>query len=520
MHENRETSETPAVKPGSRSVGEGKSHTARMYVPEESHGGVVPMNHSNKDRRPSEENEEGRPSIKENAHQPNTYPTQRGKGVSQGLAGVRKAARENKEMKFTALLHHLTGDLLRESFYSLKRKAAPGVDGVTWQEYETGLEDRLIDLHGRVHRGAYRAMPSRRVYIEKEDGRQRPLGVAALEDKIVQQAVATILNQIYEEDFLGFSYGFRPGRSQHDALDALSYALLKKKVNYVLDADIRGFFDNLDHGWLIKFVEHRVADPRILRLIQKWLKAGVMEEDKWSEAKTGSPQGSVISPLLANIYLHYTFDLWVNVWRQKWAQGEVVVIRFADDTIAGFQYQRDADRFLENLRERLRKFGLELHPDKTRRIEFGRFAEENRERRGEGKPETFDFLGFTHISGKNGLGRFMVRRTTVRKRMRAKLRQIKQHLHKRMHDPVPQTGQWLKSVVQGYFNYYAVPGNLASLGVFRDRVLVLWWRTLRRRSQKRRISWTRILGLAQRWLPQPRALHPFPDARFAATYLR
>jgi group II intron reverse transcriptase/maturase len=478
------------------------------------------MNHSNKDGKPLTESAEGRPLIKENACQPNTYSTQSENCVSQGLAGVRKAAKENKGMKFTALLHHLTIELLRESFYSLKRKAAPGVDGVTWQEYEPELEDRLVDLHSRAHRGAYRAQPSRRVYIEKADGRQRPLGVAALEDKLVQQAVATILNQIYEEDFLGFSYGFRPGRSQHDALDALSYALLKKKVNYVLDADIRGFFDNLDHRWLIKFVEHRVADPRILRLIQKWLKAGVMEEGKWSEVQTGSPQGSVISPLLANIYLHYTFDLWVNVWRRKYAHGEVVVIRYADDTIAGFQYQTDADHFLENLRERLGKFGLELHPDKTRRIEFGRFAEQNRERRGEGKPETFDFLGFTHISGKNGLGRFMVRRTTIRKRMRAKLRQVKQQLRERMHDPVPQTGQWLKSVVQGYFNYYAVPGNLTSLGVFRDRVLALWWRTLRRRSQKHRINWTRILVLAQQWLPQPRALHPFPDARFAANHPR
>src|SRR5438445_2593150 len=518
MHENRETSETPAVKPGSRSAGEGDSLTARTYVSEESHNGIVPMNYSNNDKTSSAESGEGRPLIKENAGQPNTHPTQSGERVSQGLAGVRKAARENKEMRFTALLHHLTVDLLRESFYSLKRKAAPGVDGVTWQEYETGLENRLIDLHGRVHRGAYRAQPSRRVYIEKEDGRQRPLGVAALEDKLVQRAVATILNQIYEEDFLGFSYGFRPGRSKHQALDALSYAFLKKKVNYVLDADIRGFFDNLDKSWLVTFVEHRVADPRILRLIRKWLKAGVMEEGEWSEAKTGSPQGSVISPLLANIYLHYTFDLWVNVWRRKYAQGEVVVIRFADDTIAGFQYQTDADHFLENLRERLGKFGLELHPDKTRRIEFGRFAEQNRERRGEGRPETFDFLGFKHISGKNGLGRFMVRRTTIRKRMRAKLRQIKQQLRESMHDPVPQTGQWLQSIVQDYFYYYALPGNLQRLGVFRDRVLALWWRTIRRRSQKHRINWTRILILAQQWLPQPRALHPFPDARFAATH--
>ncbi|HXM10962.1 MAG TPA: group II intron reverse transcriptase/maturase [Terriglobales bacterium] len=478
------------------------------------------MNHSNKDGKLSAESGEGRPLIKENAGQPNTYPTQSGKGVSQGLAGVRKAARENKEMKFTALLHHLTVDLLRESFYSLKRKAAPGVDGVTWQEYEDGLDDRLTDLHGRVHRGAYRAKPSRRVYIEKEDGRQRPLGVAAVEDKTVQHAVVTILNQIYEEDFLGFSYGFRPGRNQHQALDALSYALLKKKVNYVLDADIRGFFDNLDKSWLIKFVEHRVADPRILRLIQKWLNAGVMEEGKWSEPQTGSPQGSVISPLLANIYLHYCFDLWVNSWRKKVAQGEVVVVRYADDTVLGFQYQADADRFLENLRERLAKFGLELRPEKTRRIEFGRYAEENRKRRNEGKPETFDFLGFTHISGKNSLGRYALRRATIRKRMLAKTRQIKTELRKRMHDPVAQTGLWLKSVIQGHFNYYAVPGNTARLSLFRHRVLVHWWHTIRRRTQKRRISWTRMLVLAQRWLPKPRVLHPYPEARFAATHPR
>ena len=426
----------PAARKWCRTAGEGHGRTARVYVTEESDSGILPMNHSNKDGKPLAESEEGRPLIKENACQPNTYPTQSEKGVSQGLAGVRKAARENKERKFTALLHHLTVDLLREGFYSLKRKAAPGVDGVTWQEYETGLEDRLVDLHGRVHRGAYRAMPSRRVYIEKEDGRKRPLGVAALEDKIVQQAVVTILNQIYEEDFLGFSYGFRPGRSQHQALDALSYALLRKKVNYVLDADIRGFFDNLDKSWMIKFVEHRVADPRILRLIQKWLNAGVMEEGKWSETKTGTPQGSGISPTLANIYLHYVFDLWVDAWRKKCAQGDVIAVRYADDTVLGFQHQAEADRFLGDLRERLRKFGLELHPDKTRRIEFGRFAEQNRKRKGEGKPETFGFLGFTHISGKDRNGNFTVKRRTIRKRMRAKLREIKQQLYQRMHDPV------------------------------------------------------------------------------------
>jgi RNA-directed DNA polymerase len=519
MHENRETSETPAVQPDSRAAGKGLGRTARTDVSEESHSGILPMNYSNNDKTSSAESREGRPLIKENAGQPSTCSTQSGKHVSQGLAGVRKAARENKETKFTALLHHLTVELLRESFYSLKKKAAPGVDGVTWQEYETGLEDRLVDLHGRVHRGAYRALPSRRVYIKKEDGRQRPLGVAALEDKLVQYAVATILNQIYEEDFLGFSYGFRPGRSQHDALDALSYALLKKKVNYILDADVRSFFDNLDKGWMIRFIEHRVADPRILRLIQKWLKAGVMEEGKWSEPKTGTPQGSGISPLLANVYLHYAFDLWVNVWREKWAQGEVVVVRYADDIILGFQHRTDADRFLENLRERLAMFGLELHPDKTRRIEFGRFAEENRERRGEGKPETFDFLGFTHISGKNRLGRYTVRRLTIRKRMRRKLREIKQQLRQRMHDPVRQSGEWLKSVVQGYFNYYAVPGNIGSLSLFRDRLLGNWWHTLCRRSQQR-LPWEKMLGLGDRWLPRPRVLHPYPAVRFAANHPR
>src|ERR1700726_4485309 len=326
------------AQPGERSAGEGSGHTARMHVSEESHSGTVPMSHSNKDGKSSAESEEGRPLIKENAGQPNTYPTQSGKGVSRGLTSVRKAARENKEMKFTALLHHPTTELLRESFYSLKRKAAPGVDGVTWAEYESGLEGRLTDLHSRVHRGAYRAQPSRRVYIPKADGRQRPLGIAALEDKVVQHAVVTILNQIYEEDFRGFSYGFRPGRSQHQALDALYVAITRKRVRFVLDADIRGFFDNLDRSWLLKFLQHRVADPRMLRLIQKSLAAGIMEEGEWKNTEMGTPQGSVVSPLLANIYLHYVFDLWVDVWRKKCARGEVVVVRYADDDVLGFQH--------------------------------------------------------------------------------------------------------------------------------------------------------------------------------------
>ena len=476
------------------------------------------MNHSNKDGRTSAENEEGRPLIKENTRPPSTHPTQSGARVSQGLVGVRKAAKEHQEIKFTALLHHLTVDLLRESFYALKRKAAPGVDGTTWQEYEFGLEDRLIDLHSRVHRGAFRAKPSRRVYIPKADGRQRPLGVAALEDKIVQQAVVTILNAIYEEDFLGFSYGFRPGRSQHEALDALSQALTVKHVNYVLDADIRGFFDSISHAWMLKFVQHRVADRRILRLIQKWLKAGVMEEGEWSETEMGTPQGAVISPLLANIYLHYVFDLWVQAWRKKHARGDVVVVRYADDMVLGFQSQTEADRFLEAFRERLGKFELELHPDKTRRIEFGPFAELYRKRRGEGKPETFDFLGFTHISGKNRRGQFTVKRKTVAKRLRGKLQAIKQQLRRRRHDPIAQTGKWLRSVVQGYFNYHAVPGNLDRLWTFRDRLTRLWRTQLRQRSQRHRLNWDRLGKLASRWLPAPRVLHPWPSQRFAATH--
>src|SRR2546422_2052877 len=521
MHENRETSETPTAKPGRRSAGEGKSHTARAYVFEESHSGIVPMNHSNKDGEPSAESAEGRPLIKENACQPNTYSTQSGKGVSQGLAGVRKAARENKEMKFTALLHHLTVDLLRESFYSLKRKAAPGVDGVTWQEYETGLEDRLTDLHGRVHRGAYRALPSRRVYIQKGEGRQRPLGVAALEDKIVQQAVVTILNQIYEADFKGFSYGFRSGRGPHQALDALTVGIQRKRVNWVVDADIRGFFDNMSHEWTMQFIEHRVADRRMLRLIQKWLKAGVSEDGQWSETKVGTPQGAVVSPLLANVYLHYVFDLWVEAWRKKVARGDVIAVRYADDLVVGFQHRADAERFLSEFRDRLVRFGLELHPDKTRLIEFGRFAVRNRKQLGQGKPETFTFLGFTHFCGNlTSSGAFNVWRMTAKKRMVAKLHVIKAELQYRKHHRTSEVGAWLRKVVQGYYQYHAVPGNTGQLRVFRRRVCRLWRSVLIRRSQRAQVGWDRLNPLFNRWIPHPRVLHPYPDKRFDAIHPR
>jgi group II intron reverse transcriptase/maturase len=425
--------------------------------------------------------------MKENIVQSHMHLTQSGDRMSQGLDGVRKAAEERKQERFTSLFHHLNVDLLRDSFYALQRKAAPGVDGVTWQEYEVGLEDRLADLHGRVHRGAYRAQPSRRVYIPKADGRQRPLGIAALEDKIVQQAVVTILNQIYEVDFMGFSYGFRPGRSPHQALDALTVGIQRKKVNWVLDADIRGFFDNMSHEWTMKFIEHRVADPRMLRLIQKWLKAGVSEDGQWSETNVGTPQGAVVSPLIANVYLHYTFDLWADVWRRKRANGDVIIVRYADDLVMGFQHWADAVRFLEEFKERLAKFGLELHPDKTRLIEFGRYAARDRKQRGEGKPETFNFLGFTHYCGQRHKTKtFTVWRITAKKRMVAKLKAIKAELQRRKHDRTNQVGEWLRKVVNGYYQYHAVPGNIDQMRTFRKRVNRLWRNVLVRRSQRAR----------------------------------
>src|SRR5436309_6004132 len=399
MHENRETSSTPWSEDQGRSA-KATNQTADTHVPEKSDCAVLPVNQPNKGGQPSAEAGEGRAQTKENIVQSHMHPTQSGKRMSQGLRGVRQAAKARKQERFTALLHHLSVDLLRDSFYALKRQAVPGEDGVTWHEYETGLADRLVDLHSRGDRGAYRAKPSRRVFIPKADGRQRPLGIAALEDKIVQQAVVTILNQIYEVDFKGFSYGFRPGRSPHQALDALTVGIQTKRVNWILDADVRNFFDRMSHEWTIKFVEHRVADRRILRLIQKWMKAGVLEEGQWSETVVGTPQGSVASPLLANIYLHYVFDLWVEAGRQKVARGDVIVVRYADDLVVGFESRAEAERFLEEFRERLAKFGLELHAEKTRLIEFGRFAARDRKQRGEGKPETFTFLGFRHYCGK------------------------------------------------------------------------------------------------------------------------
>jgi group II intron reverse transcriptase/maturase len=458
---------------------------------------------------------EQRAGAKGNANEQSTHRTQGRARVSQALERVRQAARLRKEEKFTALLHHINLDLLREAFFALKRDAAPGVDGVTWRAYEADLDLKLTDLASRVHRGAYRALPSRRTYIPKADGRQRPLAVSALEDKIVQRATAEVLNCIYEEDFLGFSYGFRPGRGQHNALDALCVGITTQKVNFILDADIQSFFDEVSQNWLVRFVEHRVGDRRIIRLVQKWLKAGVLEDGVVSVSDKGTGQGSVISPLLANIYLHYCFDLWAERWRRHEATGDMIIVRFADDIVVGFEHEADARRFWDAMRKRLEEFSLSLHPDKTRLIEFGRHAAAKRAQRGLGKPDTFRFLGFIFICGRSRKGEFQLRRKSRRDRMRAKLKEIKEQLRRQMHQPIPEQGRWLAQVIRGYFAYHAVPTNYPALSAFRYHIKRLWLRTLRRRSQKDRFAWERLTKLANDFLPQPKILHPWPSVRFA-----
>jgi RNA-directed DNA polymerase len=491
-----------------------------MHGHEKSGPAVVAAKPANAEERSAAESGEPRSGAEGNADQQSTRRTQCRVSVSQALDRIRQAARQRRRERFTALFHHISTDLLDEAFHELKEQAAPGVDGVTWQAYEADLECKLEDLHGRVQRGAYRAQPSRRVYIPKPDGRQRPIAVAALEDKIVQRATTVLLNAIYEEDFLGFSYGFRPGRGAHDALDALVVGISSRRVNWILDADIRSFFDEVSQDWLIRFVEHRIGDERIIRLIRKWLKAGILEDGVVAASDRGTGQGSVISPLLANIYLHYALDLWAERWRRREAKGDMIMVRYADDMIFGFEHEADARRFLEAMRERLREFALTLHPDKTRVIEFGRHAAANRKRRGLGKPETFNFLGFTFICGKSRRGKFLLRRKTRRDRMRAKLKAIKQELRQRMHQPIPVQGKWLRRVVRGYFNYFAVPTNKEALGAFRYHVTNLWRRTLRRRGQKDRMTWERMTRPANDWLPPPRILHPWPNLRFAVTHPR
>ena len=488
-----------------------------MHADENSDGVIVPGKRSNKEGSPSAEAVEGRTSPKGNGGETTAARTLRRDTASDGLIAVRRAARQNKSVRFTALLHHITSDLLEQSYHSLERNSAPGIDGVTWQTYGENLEERLKDLHDRVHRGSYRARPARRTHIPKADGSKRPLSILCLEDKIVQQAVATVLEAIYEEDFLGFSYGFRPERGQHDALDALHVGILRKRVNWVIDADIRAFFDAMAHSWIIRFLEHRITDKRILRLIAKWLKVGTVEDGHRTRGVCGAPQGAVISPILANIYLHYVFDLWVHRWRRTKALGDMIVVRYADDTIIGFQHEYEARAFLDELKERMRAFELALHPDKTRLIRFGRHAAKQREKLGEGKPETFDFLGFTHFCTRSRKwGSFVIGRKTIKKRMRAKLLAIKIELRKKMHDPIAKTGGWMKQMLQGHLNYFAVSGNDQSLWWFFDKVKRLWLASLRRRSQTARLNWAKFIRLVDRFFPPIRRLHPLPCHRFDA----
>jgi len=439
-----------------------------------------------------------------------------------GLDRIREAAARDRNLRFTNLMHHLTAERLREAYYALKRNAAAGVDDVTWQEYGEGLESRVTDLHDRVQSGRYRAKPSKRVWLPKPDGRQRPIGIAALEDKIVQQGAVWVLNQIYEKEFHGFSYGFRPERSPHNALDAIWVGITQRKVNWVLEADIKSFYDTINHTWLMEFLERRIADPRMLRLIRKWLRAGVSEDGEWSRTEVGTPQGSVISPLLSNIYLHYVLDQWVTEWRKNKAIGEVIIVRYADDFVMGFQYRREAERFLGEMKERFDQYGLEIHREKTRLIEFGRFAEANRAERGEGKPETFDFLGFTHICSRTQKGnRFTIRRKTIAKRLRTKLKEVREAIIRRRHEPVPVLGKWLRSVIQGHLNYFAVPGNRKAVDRFRTESNRAWLFALRRRSQKsRNLTWDRIKRLIKTWIPTAKTQHPYPNQRLCVNYPR
>jgi group II intron reverse transcriptase/maturase len=506
-----------------------RCHDADASVAGESDSSVVPEKLANKGGVPlPAELAEGRELTKENTEQSLLARMQSRNADetpfvprSRGLLGIREAAQKDKKLKFTSLLHHITPELLRASFLELKKLAAPGVDGETWRDYAVEVEQRIDDLHGRIHRGAYRAKPSKRMYIPKPDGRMRPLGIAALEDKIVQRAARTVLECIYEQDFLGFSYGFRPGRGCHQALDALFVGITKQKVNWIIDADIRGFFDNISHSWLMKVLEHRIADRRMLRLLKKWLRAGVSEDGEWSPTRAGTPQGAVISPFLANVFLHYVLDLWVNDWRQRQANGEVMMVRYADDFVIGFREESDARNCWAALGKRFAEFGLELHPEKTRLIQFGRYAEERRAKRGQGLPETFDFLGFTHISGTTRRGDFTIHRRTSRKKFQAKLADLKDKLLRRRHDDLGSIGGWLRSVYRGWCQYYAVPGNYARLRQFRDAVQEMWLRALRRRSQRgRRMTWEHFSKLSSRWLPTPKILHPYPNVRFACQHPR
>ena len=520
-HENREIpgfSRRPLPCRGAGAQREVKRRTPMMYEPGKSDSRVVPKKVPNKAGRPAAEGLEGRRLAKRNLPQATTLRTQGRARVHAALGRVRQAAEQQKGVRFTALLHHIYAiDTLRAAFYELERDAAPGVDGETWEHYGQGLEANLVALSDRVGRGTYRPQPVRRVYIPKRGDakQQRPIGVTALEDKLVQRATSMVLNAVYEREFAGFSYGARPGRNAHQALAALDQAIEKRRVKWVLDADLRDFFGSLDHAWLIRFVEHRIGDQRVVRLLRQWLAAGVLEDGTWTRSETGTPQGGSISPLAANLYMHYVFDLWAERWRRTGARGDLIIVRYLDDFIVGFQIRKDAEEFLIALRERLGQFGLTLHPDKTRLLEFGRYAAQNRQERGQGKPETFQFLGFVHSCGRSRSGEFRVQRHTVGERLRAKLKAVKAELRRRRHDPIPEVGEYLAAVVRGHSQYYGIRGNWRAIGRFRDEVSRLWHRALSRRSQKGVVRWDRMQRLIQRFIPPAHLVHPSSWVTFA-----
>ena len=451
---------------------------------------------------------EGRPQPLRTSHEERQVQTQSWTPLHVNLVRVNDAAKRSRQTQFTALLHHVDVDALARAFERLRRKAAPGVDGMKVTAYEAQLEDNLRALHARLHGGLYWPLPARRTYIPKADGGKRPLGVLALEDKIVQGAVAEVLNAVYEADFCDCSFGFRPMRSPHDALRMVHAAIMTERVNWIVEADIRNFFGQVDHGWLIRMLELRIADPRILRLIRQWLRAGVLEDGVYTETVEGTPQGAGISPLLANVYLHYALDLWARQWEGRHATGRMRLVRFADDYLLTFERREDAERMLAALPDRLAKFGLCLHEGKTRLVRFGRYAATDRAKRGEGRPETFDFLGFTHYCGTTRKGRFMVMRKTQRTRMIRKLKELRREMKLRRHASLLAQRKWLAAVLRGHYGYFGITGNGRSIACFHIQI-VKWWRwVLRRRGQRPKLPWERFNAILERFtLPRPRIVH-------------
>ena len=476
---------------------------------------IVPEKSPNNAGPSAAEGMEGRERTKGNSPERIVSRTQSRTDTPSALARVRQTAHRDKALRFTALLHHVyDSGRLRTAYFALKRDASAGIDGETWRHYGEELEANLQDLAARLQRGAYRAKPVRRAYIPKADGRQRPLGVPTLEDKIVQRAVVEVLGAIYETDFLGFSYGFRPRRSPHQALDALAVGIGTKRVKWVLDADLRSFFDTLKHDWLVKFVEHRIGDRRVLRLIQKWLAAGVLEDGRRTVSEVGTVQGGSVSPLLANIYLHYVFDLWVQRWRKKRAQRRCRrralrrrLHRGVRAPARGRAVPRRVARAVGAIR-----LGAAPGQDATGRIRALR-----RDQIGGGGASASrrrsTFLGFTHICGWTRAGHFTVLRHTMRKRWQAKLQEVKAELRRRGHASIPELGAYLRSVVGGHVRYYGVPLNSRAIQAFRWAVGRLWKRTLERRSQRTRVAWARMRRLIDRWLPPARVCHPYPLVR-------